>query len=250
MSSVLLTKRIEFSSSHRYIKPDWDEAKNRAAFGLCYNPPAHGHNYMLEVAVFGEIDPVTGMVVNLFDLKRVLLDVLEEFDHKNLNLDMPYFKDRIPTSENFARLLWTKLVLQPDIGALQTVRLYEDEDLYAEVTAAGGLDRASVTRRYSFTAVKENNQGHTWDLYATVHGPIDPITGMVTDIGELDRLVQERVVKAFDHRDLRQAFGAEQVTGGQLAERIWNSLVSGISSGQLANVRLIQSRDLSFDYAG
>jgi len=205
---------------------------------------------MLEVAVFGEIDPVTGMVVNLFDLKRVLLDVLEEFDHKNLNLDMPYFKDRIPTSENFARLLWAKLVLQPDIGALHTVRLYEDEDLYAEVTAAGGLDRASVTRRYSFTAVKENNQGHTWDLYATVHGPIDPITGMVTDIGELDRLVQERVVKAFDHQDLRQAFGAEQVTGGQLAERIWNSLISGISSGQLANVRLIQSRDLSFDYAG
>jgi 6-pyruvoyltetrahydropterin/6-carboxytetrahydropterin synthase len=193
MPQVLLTKRIEFAASHRYIKPEWDEAKNRAVFGLCYNPPAHGHNYLLEVTVSGEIDPTTGMVVNLFDLKRVLLDVLEEFDHKNLNLDMPYFQDRIPTSENFARLLWTKLAPQRDIGTLHTVRLCEDEDLYAEVTASGGLDNASVTRRYSFTAVQEDNQGHTWDLYVSVHGRIDQVTGMVTDIGALDWLVHFRM---------------------------------------------------------
>ena len=250
MSSVLLTKRIEFSASHRYLKPEWDEAKNRAVFGLCYNPPAHGHNYMLEVTVSGEIDPQNGMVINLFDLKRVLLDVIEEFDHKNLNLDMPYFKDRIPTSENLARVLWTKLAPQPDIGTLHTVRLCEDEDLYAEVTAAGGLDVAAVTRRYSFTAIQEDNQGREWDCFVTVRGPIDPVTGMVTDIGALDHLVQKRVVKAFDRQDLRQVFGGELVTGGQLAERIWKSLVSDIASGQLANVRLVQSRDLSFDYAG
>jgi 6-pyruvoyltetrahydropterin/6-carboxytetrahydropterin synthase len=250
MASVLLTKRIEFAAAHRYIKPEWDEAKNRAVFGLCYNPPAHGHNYMLEVTVSGEIDPETGMVVNLFDLKRVLLDVIEEFDHKNLNLDMPYFKDRIPTSENLARLLWTKLAPQRDIGVLHTVRLYEDEDLYADVTEAGGVDAAAVTRRYSFTAIQEGNQGRQWDCFVTVRGPIDPVTGMVTDIGALDRLVQERVVKAFDRQDLRQVFGREPITGGQIAERIWTSLAPGIASGQLANVHLVQSRDLSFDYAG
>ena len=92
MAPVLLTKRIEFAAAHRYIKAEWDEAKNRAVFGPCYNPPAHGHNYMVEVTVLGEVDPKTGMVVNLFDLKRVLLNVLEEFDHKNLNLDMPLFR--------------------------------------------------------------------------------------------------------------------------------------------------------------
>ncbi|MBH0187590.1 MAG: hypothetical protein HP494_09430 [Nitrospira sp.] len=250
MSSILLTKRIEFSSSHRYIKPEWDEARNRATFGLCYNPPAHGHNYLLEVTVSGEIDPQTGMVVNLFDLKRVLLDVIEEFDHKNLNLDMPYFKDRIPTSENLASVLWAKLVPQQDIGTLHTVRLCEDEDLSAEVTAAAGLDVAAVTRRYSFTAIQDGSQGREWDCFITVSGPIDSTTGMVTDIGALDRLVRERVVKVFDRQDLRRVFGVEQVTGGQLAERIWNSLASDIVSGQLANVRLVQSRDLSFDYAG
>jgi 6-pyruvoyltetrahydropterin/6-carboxytetrahydropterin synthase len=250
MAPVLLTKRLEFSASHRYIKLEWDEAKNRAVFGLCYNPPAHGHNYLLEVTVCGEVDPTTGMVVNLFDLKRVLLDVLEEFDHKNLNLDMPYFSDRIPTSENFARLLWTKLAPQRDIGTLHTVRLCEDEDLYAEVTAAGGLDHASVTRRYSFTAVQEDNQGHTWDLYVSVHGRIDPVTGMVTDIGALDRLVQDKVVKPFDRQDLRQALNSQTISEEFLAKTIWTSLVTHVTGGTLHNVRLEQTRDLSFNYAG
>jgi 6-pyruvoyltetrahydropterin/6-carboxytetrahydropterin synthase len=250
MSVVLLTKRIEFAAAHRYFKPEWDEAKNRAVFGLCYNPPAHGHNYMVEVTVVGEVDPKTGMVVNLFDLKRILLNVLEEFDHKNLNLDMPYFESRIPTSENLARVLWSKLEVQKDIGTLRAIRLYEDEDLYAEVTLAAGLDVASVTRRYSFMVLQDGNQGREWDCFVTVQGTIDPVTGMVTDIGALDRLAQEKIVKALDRQDLRHVLGAEHVTGEQLAEWIWKSLVSGISSGQLANIHLIQSRDLSFDYAG
>jgi 6-pyruvoyltetrahydropterin/6-carboxytetrahydropterin synthase len=249
MAPVLLTKRIEFAAAHRYIKPEWDEAKNRAVFGPCYNPPAHGHNYLLEVTVSGEVDPKTGMVINLFDLKRVLLGVIEEFDHKNLNLDMPYFRTQIPTSENLARVLWTKLVAQRDIGMLHTIRLYEDEDLYSEVTAAGGVEVAGVTRRYSFTAVQDDHQGREWDCYITVRGKIDPVTGMVTDIGELNRLVQDRVVKMLDRQDLRKVFGRTTVTGEQLLERIWNSLVSNISSGTLSNIQLVQSRDLSFDYS-
>ena len=249
MAPVLLTKRIEFAAAHRYIKPEWDEAKNHAVFGPCYNPPAHGHNYLLEVTVGGEVDPKTGMVINLFDLKRVLLGVIEEFDHKNLNLDMPYFHSQVPTSENLARVLWTKLAAQKDIGTLQSVRLYEDEDLYSEVTAAGGIDAAAVTRRYSFTAVQDDHQGREWDCYVTVHGKIDPVTGMVTDIGALNRLVQDKVVKIFDRQDLRKVLGQATVTGTQLLERIWTSLVSQISSGTLAHVRLVQSRDLSFNYS-
>ena len=250
MASVLLTKRIEFAAAHRYFKPEWDEAKNRAVFGLCYNPPAHGHNYMMEVTVVGDVDTKTGMVVNLFDLKRILLDVLEEFDHKNLNLDMPYFKDRIPTSENLARLLWTKLAGQKGICTLHTIRLYEDEDLYAEITAEGGLDVASVTRRYSFTAVREETQGREWDCFVTVHGTIDPDIGMVTDIGALNRLFRDKVLSAFDRRDVCQVLGTQAVTGEQLTAHIWMQLVSSLSTGRLVNVRLVQSRDLSFDYAG
>ena len=249
MSEVLLTKRIEFAAAHRYIKAEWDEAKNRAVFGRCYNPPAHGHNYMLEVTVAGEVDPKTGMVINLFDLKRVLLAVIEEFDHKNLNLDMPYFIDQIPTSENLARVLWTKLETQRDIGRLHTVRLCEDEDLYAEVTAAGGLNVAGVTRRYSFIAVHEDQQGCAWDCFVTVHGPIDPVTGMVIDIGTLDRLVQDHVVTPLDRQDLRQILNARPVTGDILVRHIWNQLAKHSTSGRLANLRLVQSRDLTFDYS-
>lgn len=250
MPSVLLTKRIEFAAAHRYIKPEWDEAKNRAVFGACYNPPAHGHNYMLEVTVSGEVDPKTGMVINLFDLKQVLLTVIEEFDHMNFNLDLPYFLDRVPTSENIARVLWTKLATQPDIGTLDSIRLYEDEDLYAEITATGGLDVATVTRRYSFTALLDGRQGHTWDCFVSVHGGIDPVTGMVTDIGALDRLVQERVVQVCDCQDLREVLEAPAISGAHLAEYIWNALVSRLSSGVLKNIRVVQSRDLSFDYHG
>jgi 6-pyruvoyltetrahydropterin/6-carboxytetrahydropterin synthase len=250
MPPVLLTKRIEFAAAHRYIKPEWDEAKNRAVFGPCFNPPAHGHNYMLEVTVSGAVDPQTGMVINLFDLKRVLLAVIEEFDHKNLNLDMPYFKERIPTSENIGRVLWEKLARQKDIGTLHAVRLYEDEDLYAELTEADGLDVASVTRRYSFTAVLDAHRGHTWDCFVTVRGRIDQVTGMVTDIGSLDRAASERLVKVFDGQDLREVFGVSIVTAPFLARQVWDRLGPLIQGGALASVRLVQSRDLAFEYSG
>ena len=248
MAPVLLTKRIEFAAAHRYYKAEWDEARNRSVFGRCYNPPAHGHNYLLEVTVSGEVDRNTGMVINLFDLKRVLLGVLEEFDHKNLNLDMPYFADHIPTSENLARVLWTKLVDQKDIGVLHAIRLYEDEDLYADVTATGGLGSASVTKRYSFVAGQEG--GREWDCFVTVHGTIDPITGMVTDLGALDRCVHETMLPRFPPGDLREAVDGEAVTGEDLARDIWHALVPRITSGRLSRLHLVHSRDLSFDYYG
>lgn len=250
MHPVLLTKRIEFAAAHRYIRPEWDEAKNRAVFGRCYNPPAHGHNYFLELTVSGAIDPTNGMVVNLFDLKRVMLDVIEEFDHKNLNLDMPYFKERIPTSENFAHVLWDKFVVQRDIGALHTLRLYEDEDLYAEVTAADSSDTASITRRYSFNAIQDAHQGRDWDCFVSVHGTIDPMTGMVTDIGALDRLLQDRVITKFNHKDLSVVLKHQSVTGQELAQDIWQELAPHMTQGTLTNIRLVPSRDLAYDYAG
>lgn len=250
MSLVLLTKRIEFAAAHRYIRTEWDEAKNRTVFGHCYNPPAHGHNYLLEVTVAGEIDSKTGMVVNLFDLKRVLLDMIEEFDHKNLNLDMSYFKDIIPTSENFAHVLWGKLATQQDIGALHALRLCEDEDLYAEVTAADGREIATVTKRYTFNAIQEGHQGRDWDCFVTIRGRIDRTTGMVIDIAALDRLVQDRIIKPFNRQDLCKVLGSDTVRGEALTKTVWDRLIGQLVGGTLHNVHLVFNRDLSFDYAG
>jgi 6-pyruvoyltetrahydropterin/6-carboxytetrahydropterin synthase len=98
--------------------------------------------------------------------------------------------------------------------------------------------------------MQDGTQGPEWDCFVTVHGTIDPVTGMVTDIGVLDRLVQDKVVQTFGRHELRQAFGTQPVTGEQLVEHIWNQLVSSLSSGRLSNVRLVQSRDLTFEYAG
>lgn len=260
MPPVLLTKRIEFAAAHRYHKPGWDAARNRAVFGACNNEPGHGHNYLLEVTVSGEVDPRTGMVVNLFDVKHVLQEVLEEFDHKHLNIDTPYFAAMVPTTENIARVLWRRLEAYPQIGRLHAIRLYEDEDLYAEVTAAAGLEVADVTRRYQFTAVYEDQRassgeggtwrGHTWDVFVTVRGPIDRETGMVTDIVALDRVVHEQVVRPFDGQHLQQVLGHRPITGENLACAIWDRLVKAIPTGTLHLIRLGQTRDLSFEYAG
>jgi 6-pyruvoyltetrahydropterin/6-carboxytetrahydropterin synthase len=98
--------------------------------------------------------------------------------------------------------------------------------------------------------MQDGIQSPEWDCFVTVHGAIDPVTGMVIDIGALNRLVQERVVQVFDRQDFRQALGVQAVAGEQLVEYIWKQLVSSLPSARLSNLRLVQSRDLSFEFAG
>lgn len=132
MAAVTISRRFDFSASHRYYRSDWGEEENRRAFGLCALPNGHGHNYALEVAVSGEPDPVTGMVVNLVDLKAAVEGALEGFDHKHLNLDTPWFADRQPTTENIAVVLWDLIGAALPGGSLARIRLYEADDLYVE----------------------------------------------------------------------------------------------------------------------
>lgn len=260
MAETLLTKRIEFSAAHRYHNEAWDAATNRRVFGACNNAPGHGHNYLLEVTVAGPVDRHTGMVVNLFDLKIVLQKVLDEFDHKHLNLDTPYFTTTVPTTENIATVLWGKLSERSVIGRLERIRLYEEEDLWADLTAeAHARRRASLTRRYRFPAslplsssVRTQGQtGHNYTLEVTVEGEIHPETGMVTDIGAVDQAVQELVLRRFADRNLGQdpAFSSRPLTGETFARLIWSLLVKAVPTGRLQNVRLSESDDLMCDYA-
>lgn len=132
MGDVLISRRFDFSSSHRYYRDEWSEEENQRVFGLCALPNGHGHNYTLEVAVTGVPDATTGMVINLVDLQSTVEAILEDFDHKHLNLDTPYFTDRIPTTENFATVLWG-LIGESLVGArLDRLRLYETDDLFVE----------------------------------------------------------------------------------------------------------------------
>ncbi len=132
---TLLTKRVEFSASHRYWNPKWSEERNMEVFGKCTSKYGHGHNYLLEVTVEGEVDPDTGMIINLYDLQPIINDVVKNFDHKYLNEDTPFFKDKNPTTENIAVVLWdlmgSRLKGIPKCG-LYRIRLYETPDLYVE----------------------------------------------------------------------------------------------------------------------
>ena len=136
MNQITVSKKFEFSASHRYWRDDWSEQKNKEVFGRCTSPYGHGHNYELHVTVKGPIDPQTGMIINLSTLKQLVNEIVAQFDHKFLNLDTPYFKDRIPTTENIALTLFDlikkKLAEVPKIR-LYKIRLYERHDIYAEV---------------------------------------------------------------------------------------------------------------------
>jgi 6-pyruvoyltetrahydropterin/6-carboxytetrahydropterin synthase len=132
VANVIISRRFDFSSSHRYYRDDWTEEENTRVFGLCALPNGHGHNYTLEVAVAGDPDPDTGMVINLVDLKSAVDGVLVQFDHKHLNLDTPYFTDRIPTTENLATVLWDLIDASLANWKLSRIRLYETEELFVE----------------------------------------------------------------------------------------------------------------------
>jgi 6-pyruvoyltetrahydropterin/6-carboxytetrahydropterin synthase len=110
MPTVTVTRRVHFNAAHRLHNPALSDAENRAVFGPCNNPNYHGHNYELEISVEGQVDPGTGYVVDLGVVKRIAEEtVLAALDHKNLNLDVPEFRDLNPTAENIAVVIWRKL---------------------------------------------------------------------------------------------------------------------------------------------
>lgn len=253
MAKATLTKRLEFCSSHRYHNPQWDSAKNRAVFGLCNNVNTHGHNYLLEVTLRGDIDPVTGMIINLYDLKHILNEVLEQFDHKNLNLDTPYFSERIPTTENLAITLWHILEKHQDLPNPDALRLYEDETLYAEVIGSlmdgdqsSTRESALIARRYVFSAVHQsrtgNTQGHDYNLWVATEGLISADTGQVMNLQTMDQIVRTQVLTRFDQRNLSQdqAFANIPVTDSALAKVIWETLAPHFETPPLYRVSVSQ----------
>jgi len=117
MSRVAVFRREHFNAAHRLFNPAWDDKKNDAVFGKCNNPNYHGHNYELEIKVTGEPDPETGYVMDLKKLSDIITEnVLEKFDHKNLNLDTTYFVNLNPTAENIAVVIYGILRNKIDSG--------------------------------------------------------------------------------------------------------------------------------------
>jgi len=135
MPRCTITRRVHFSAAHRLSNPRFTDAQNEATFGICNNPNYHGHNYNLDISVEGEIDPVTGYVMDIQRLKEVAEECLvRHLDHKNLNLDVPDFARINPTAENIVRWCWQQLAPAIPRGHLCRVVLWETERNVVEYT--------------------------------------------------------------------------------------------------------------------
>jgi 6-pyruvoyltetrahydropterin/6-carboxytetrahydropterin synthase len=225
----VITRRAGFSASHLYRLPELTDAENRARFGPCSLAPGHGHNYELIVAMAGVLD-ANGMVLNLSEVKHAIRrEVIEPLDFRFLNGIWPEFdldraEGRLPTTEALALAIRDRL--SPHLP-LVGLRLHEHPDLWVDVLAGPTADpmEAFLSIRTHFAAAhrlarpelsqaeneaiygkcaRPHGHGHNYLLEVTVRGRIDPRTGMVCDLAELQRLVEELVVEPFDHTFLNK----------------------------------------------
>jgi len=263
------TRRFEFSAAHRYWRDDWSRERNEQIFGRCTSPYGHGHNYTLDVTIAGTPDPTTGMVMNMTDLKAIVGAVLEQFDHKHLNEDTPYFKERIPTTENIVHVLWELIAPRmPEGVALARLRLYEMNDLWAEYT---GASETSFTRSYVFSAAHRlhtpqlsdmenraiygkcnnpNGHGHNYTLEVTVGGAVDEATGMLIDMVAMDGTVRS-VLDTLDHKHLDRevaGFAGRTSTGENIVAYLWGVLAPHFE-GRLMHLKLWETKKNVFEYS-
>jgi 6-pyruvoyltetrahydropterin/6-carboxytetrahydropterin synthase len=130
--TALVSRRASFNAAHQLRDPDLSAGENQRLFGKCAS--LHGHNYVLEVAIAGEIDPTTGYVFDLKDLSEIIQRcIIDDVDHCNLNTDVAWLSGRIPTAENLAAAFWERLLPELPEGALHSVRLWETDKNWAEV---------------------------------------------------------------------------------------------------------------------
>ena len=123
---VTVSRKAHFNAAHRLFNKNWSDEKNESVFGKCNNSNYHGHNYEIIVDVTGKVDPVTGMVIDLKTLKDIIKNEVEDLmDHKNLNLDIDYFKKVVPTAENICIFIWNKLRTKINYNKKLEVTLYE-----------------------------------------------------------------------------------------------------------------------------
>ena len=135
MPRAYLTRRVSFAAAHRYRRPEWSDARNEEVFGLCARESYHGHTYVCDVTVRGDVDRLTGFIVDLAMLDRILTEeVKERFDHRNINVDVPEFAEGmlIPSGENIARFVFDRVGGRlPDTVTIESVTVAEDSTLSA-----------------------------------------------------------------------------------------------------------------------
>ncbi|HWA85810.1 MAG TPA: 6-carboxytetrahydropterin synthase [Opitutus sp.] len=143
--TVFITRQVHFNAAHRLHNPAKSQAWNEQQYGLCTNPHWHGHNYVLEVTVGGEPDPETGYIMDLSELKRILQEtILDQCDHRNLNTDVEFLRDVIPSTENLTIAFWEQIEPRLPAGKLHRVRLFETPRNFAEYYGPADASRKTT----------------------------------------------------------------------------------------------------------
>ena len=271
-----LTRQIAFEASHYYRIPELSDTENYALFGATANPNSHGHNYILEATVKGQLSPEHGMVINIADLDKLLKEeVVAYYDHKHINLQHPDFVHNPhlqPTSENLAIQIWYAIEPQLKGTILHRIRLYEDSTLFADYY--GERQMVYLTKIYEFSAShrlhspqlsdteneeifgKCNNfygHGHNYVLEVMIKGEVDPRTGMIADLDYLDETIQKQVHGRFDHKHLNldaPEFEELNPTSENFVKVLWEVIEPSLQPIQLHRLRLRETPKNHFDYYG
>lgn len=224
MPRVSLTRKISFSSGHRYWDASLTPEQNRERFGKWASPYNHGHNYVCQVTTSGLVQPENGMVVNIKFIDDILKDqVIKVYDQKSINDEIPEFAHLSPSLENILRDLWQRIEpALPSEVALTNLKLEETPLLYAELDED---KKMTLTRTYEFAASHRlhasgltheenlklfgkcnnpNGHGHNYVLEVTVGGVPGADSGMLVDLVALDSAVNAAVVDRYDHKNLDQ----------------------------------------------
>ncbi|MBD2494315.1 6-carboxytetrahydropterin synthase [Nostoc sp. FACHB-280] len=258
----IVNRRAQFSASHRYWLPELSEAENFEKFGAGSKFPGHGHNYVLFISLAGELDKY-GMVLNLSDVKQVIKrEVTSQLDFSYLNDVWAEFQETLPTTENIARVIWRRLA--PHLPVVR-VQLFEHPELWADYMGNSMEAYLSISTHFSAAhrlahpdlslednteiygkCARTNGHGHNYHLEVTVKGEIDQRTGMIVDLGALQKAIADYVVEPFDHTFLNKdvPYFAEVVpTAENIALYISNLLRSPIQNlgAKLYKVKLIES---------
>lgn len=268
---VYLERRRMFSCAHRYYNPAFDAEWNAERYGSL--TAIHGHNYVVDAAVCGELDPVSGIVVNLVEIKGWLREAVAPFENQYVDAWTPVMDGMQPSTENIARILWRRLAphVRDTPATLESVRLAETPELWSEYR--GEDETVYVTRVYDFSAAhrlhaerlsdEENERifgkcnrpgghGHNYVVEVTVKGEVDPATGFAYPLDRLDRLVDECVLAPMDHRNLNTdvpQFQGVNPTSENLAVVIWNALRPGVGEA-LYRVKVRETPRNFFEYRG
>ncbi|MBW4670591.1 MAG: 6-carboxytetrahydropterin synthase [Cyanomargarita calcarea GSE-NOS-MK-12-04C] len=258
----IINRRAQFSASHRYWLPELSEFENIEKFGACSRFPGHGHNYVLFISLAGEVDKY-GMVLNLSDVKQVIKrEVTSQLDFSYLNDAWAEFQETLPTTENIARVIWQKLA--PHLPLVR-IQLFEHPELSADYMGNGMEAYLTIGTHFSAAhrlahpslsheenseiygkCARPNGHGHNYHLEITVKGEIDPRTGMIVDLGALNKAIEDYVVEPFDHTFLNKDiahFGEVVPTAENIALHISDLLRSPVQElgAKLYKVKLIES---------